>query len=862
MLQPNFPHLNLIQKERGDAKLHGGGSENAKVTRNMKNRRSHSQFLQEKFTAFSRHAHTLTQQREQNQLPTIEGGVPFMLQIPDEVDGVIEFIAETLGLEVVAEYVDGYLIVSTQDLDLGHVIQTAQDFSEKVRGSGQMANILDIDENPLSDNRIQRLLDDRLLEQWPFPDDQAFLLDVSIESAASGLPKKPRITKRTKPEVKAKKESKYAEALRQYQINWDDNRCNREQEIEAFVSHYDGEICHITDDSHLVDFPDSFSVRVRMSGKGFKDLIQNYPSLFEVSLPDNVQQPTGQEPFTGQVDAQFELRPPDQNSPTICVIDSGMQEQHRWLEAAIRSSESACFIPGKQPDDVADYVRAGGHGTRVAGAILYPQAVPNASQIQAPFWLLNARVLDDDNKLLANIFPAALLRKIVSLYKASCGTRIYNHSIAASCCCRIDRMSIWATEIDLLSYRDDILFIQATGNISRSNQLPNIPGILEHLQNNRRYPTYLLEPSSRIANPAQSLQALTVGSIATELYQDQNIASMAPTENPSAFTRTGFGLWDSIKPDVVEFGGDYAADTGNPPALTTPPNVCPELIRSTLNGGPPYARDGIGTSFAAPKVTHIAGQLAGLFPNRETLLYRALIVNSARWPQWAEQANITNRPNIVRSIGYGVPSLDRATENTANRITLITEQPYEIKAQEGYIFGIPIPGELRRPGDEFQIRIDVTLSYAAEPRRTRKARRGYLGVWVDWKASKRREPFDAFKGRALKDIDSIDNADDGNFPWTLGNKRERDGVTDGVTRKNGTLQKDWTIVNSYELPDMFGVVVRGHKGWARLDPEATAKFSLAVSFEALGAGLPIYTLIEQAIEVESEISLDAGQVEV
>lgn len=862
MLQPNFPHLNLIQKDRGDAKLYGGGIENSQVKHNKENRQSHSQFLQDKFTAFSHQAHTLTQQREQDQLPTIEGGIPFMLQIPDEVDGVIEFIAETLGLEVVAEYADGYLIVSTQDLDLGHVIQTAQDFSESVHGSGQMAHILNIDENPLSSDRIQRLLDDRLLEQWPFPDDHEFLLDVSIESAAFGLPKKPRITIRTRPEVKAKKEAEYAEAFRQYQINWDDNRRKREQEIEDFVNHYNGEICQITDDSNLVDFPDSFSVRIRMSGKGFKDLIKHYPSLFEVTLPDDVQQPTDQEPFTGQVDAGFELLPPEHNSPTICVIDSGIQEQHRWLEAAIRSSESACFIPGKQPDDVADYVRAGGHGTRVAGAILYPQAVPNDGQFQAPFWLLNARVLNDNNKLLANIFPAALLRRIVSLYKASCGTRIYNHSIAASCCCRIDRMSIWATEIDLLSYRDDILFIQATGNIDPVSRLPNNPGILGHLQHNRAYPSYLFEPSSRIANPAQSLQALTVGSIATEVYHDQDRASMAPTENPSAFTRTGFGLWDSIKPEVVEFGGDYAADTGNPPSLTIPQNVCPELIRSTLNGGPPYARDGIGTSFSAPKVTHIAGQLAALFPDRETLLYRALIVNSARWPQWAEQTDIANRPNIVRSIGYGVPDVNRATENTSNRITLITERPYEIKAQEGYIFGIPIPEELRRPGDEFQIRIDVTLSYAAEPRRTRKARRGYLGVWVDWMASKRNESFDAFKGRALKNIDTIDNTDDGNFPWILGNKRERDGITDGATRKNGTLQKDWTIVNSYELRDMFGIVVRGHKGWARLDPEATAKFSLVVSFEALGTELPIYALIEQAIEVELQVPVDTGRVEV
>lgn len=856
MPNPNFPHLNLIQKGRGDARLEGGRSENSKVKHNKQNRQSHSEFLRDKFHTFSQHAQAIAQEREQAQLPIVKGGVPFMLQIPDEEDGVIEFIAEKLGLEVVAEYADGYLIVATQDIDLSHVIQTAEGFSQKAWSTGQMASILDVDEDPLSENRIFRLLDDRLQEKWPFPDNQEYLLDVSIESAAFGKPKKPRKNS------KAKKQAEYAEALRQYHIDWDNKRLGREQEIEAFVSHYEGEICQITDDSHLVEFPDSFSVRIKMSGKGFKDLIQNYTSIFEVTLPDDVQQPITQESYTGQVDADFELLPPDQGSPTVCVIDSGIQEKHRWLEAAVKSNESICFIPGKSSDDIADYVRYGGHGTRVAGAIFYPKAVPSSGQIQAPFWLLNARVLDQDNKLLPHIFPAALIRKIVGLYQTKCNTRLYNHSIASSCCCRIDRMSTWATEIDFLSYRDDVLFIQATGNIPKSNSLPNNPGIRQHLQQNRHFPGYLFEPSSRISNPAQSLQALTVGSITAEFHQDQNRSSIAPTQNPSSFTRTGFGLWDSIKPEVVEFGGDFAGDTGTPPALTTPPEVCPQLIRTTRDGGPPHAQDNVGTSFSAPKVAHIAGQLAALFPDRETLLYRALIVNSARWPQWAEQASVTKGPQIVRSMGYGVPDLERATENTTNRITLITETPYEIKAQEGFIFGIPIPQELRRPGDEFQVRIDVTLSYAAEPRRTRKARRGYLGVWMDWKASKRNEAFEVFKGRALKDNDKIDNTDDGNFPWTLGNERERDGQTNGVARKNGTVQKDWTIANSYELSDTFGVVVRGHKGWDRLNADATANFSLVVSFEALGPEVPIYSLIKQAIEVESQILVDVGRVNV
>lgn len=147
---------------------------------------------------------------------------------------------------------------------------------------------------------------------------------------------------------------------------------------------------------------------------------------------------------------------------------------------------------------------------------------------------------------------------------------------------------------------------------------------------------------------------------------------------------------------------------------------------------------------------------------------------------------IHHRPAVVRAIGYGVPNISRATENTPHRITLITDMIYEIKAGEGLIFGVPLPAEIRAQGSEHNIRIDVALSYAAEPRRTRRSRRGYLGVWLDWRSSKKGEDFDSFCTRALKDFDGEEGGDDGNVKWMLGNKKEKDGQTDGVSHKNGT----------------------------------------------------------------------------
>lgn len=852
MAASDFPHLSLIEKARGDAKLPPAPQRNEDVERNKQNRSEHGHYLADRFTQFDSTARKLKSSREAEGLPTITAGTPFLLQIPEGDEVTLDFLSEKLGLELVAEYDAGFLIVSTQALDLDAALRLANDFIESERGSGQMANILSVDPDPLSQERIHRILDEDIISRWPLSDAQEYIFDVSIEIAPFNTPSaSPKgLRQNSLPETRQRIETAHEEETATYWEQWEKKKSGREKEIEAFIHHYEGQIISITDESHLVEFPDSFSMRIQMNGKGFVDFIKNYPNLFEVLLPDEIQQPHGTAIGSGTEEGDFVLSSPEENSPTLCVIDSGMQENHRWLENAILNSSSRCFIPDSAPGDVADYFRDGGHGTRVAGACLYPEFVPPSGTHQALFWLLNARVLDEENNLSPLMFPADVLRTIVEFYHGLHRTRLFQHSINASGPCRLSRMSIWATAIDQLSYSQDALFFQSAGNLKHSGSV-NFPGIIEHISSGREYPDYLGESSSRVANPAQSLQAITVGSISREFFENGDKRSMAPSDHPSAFTRSGFGLWNSIKPEVVEFGGDWLRDSGSPPALSLGPEISPELLRSTLHGGPAIARDAVGTSFATPKVAHIGGVLESMFPDRGTLLYRALIVNSARWPEWAERGNAQTRLQCSRTLGYGVPNIERATTNSENRVTLISDQTYDITAGEGYIFGVPIPASIRRPGSDHAVRVDVCLSYVAEPRRTRKSRRGYLGVWLDWRSSRLRESFDAFQARSLKDFEAEDDSNDGNFSWRLGAKERRDGATDGVHRGNGTVQKDWAVARSYELPEVFGVVVRGHKGWARNNTDATARFALVVSFEMAASEVNIYEEVRVAVEAES-----------
>ena len=336
MPETSFPHLTLIKKTQGRPRLSGGGNANPLVQQNKNNRKPHSKFLMKEFTSIAKANKELLKYRNEMGLPNISAGIPFLLQIPSEDDGTLEFISDKLGLELVAEYDDGYLILSSQDLDLNRVIELANNFAKEKRGSAGMASILAIDSNPLSDDRLQRVLDEALLKQWPFQDTDIFTLDVSVEVAPFNTPKdKPSgYRSNMKPDKKQALKTKHEEYTKRFWEHWENETFKRQDEIQNFIEHYNGQILQITDDSGIVEFPDSFSMRVTMNGQGFKDLIENYPNIFEVLIPEDIVQPHGT--LFSQVIAKsdFTLEPPDSEAPAICIIDSGIEIFQKVVDEA------------------------------------------------------------------------------------------------------------------------------------------------------------------------------------------------------------------------------------------------------------------------------------------------------------------------------------------------------------------------------------------------------------------------------------------------------------------------------------------------------------------------------------------------
>jgi hypothetical protein len=848
----------------GPARLTGGGETNPTTAANRGNRARHARSLEGSALAWSNAWKTRQEDRAANDFPPIEDGIPLLLKIDPSLD--IDELRKRFDFEIVAEQDDGFVIVASADISLAKFREVVRDFSNDVRGSGTVAGVHELQRDPEQQDRIARILSENLLALWgTIADHDLYIVDFGIACAGDWqIPTKPKRGRRTD-SVWAKTEADWANERESAYIKWDELRDSRVADADRILSAYGAEIMQNIDGGQFdaPTLPDSFTLRVRLNGRALKDFVLNYPYLFEVAEPDTIETPQGQRRSEEQEAVALGLTPPPEGSPAVCVIDTGIQEGHVWLAPAVDTPTSKCFLPDRPATEIADELRPNGHGTRVAGAVLHGELDLTSISTEANVWIQNARVLDENGRMLDRMLPASVLRDVVlHFHSGPRRTRIFNQSINGTTPCRMKHMSSWAAEIDILSNELDILVIQSAGNILLSGAAPNI-GLTEILRNGQTYPGYFELPVCRISNPAQSLQALTVGSVAYGVFEDPDWRSIASqAENSSGFSRVGFGIWGAIKPEVVEFGGDQLASTTTPINVSTPPaaEACyPRLTRSTLYGGPSIARDGVGTSFATPKVSKIAAEIARALPDESALTYRALIVQSAKWPGWAEELAPDEKSALIKRIGYGLPNIDRASKNNDFRTTFLSGIR-SVRAGECHVFQVRIPDSLRRPADEFDIRIDVTLSYMAMPRRTRRTHRGYLATWADWISSRIGESQAAFMTRALRS-EAPPNGEGTRFRWNI-EAQSAWGEIPSVRRGVGTLQKDWAFLKSNSLPEEFCIAIRGHRGWSN-DPDSAASYSLAVTFEALGEEIQIYEPLRVAVnELQAEIEIEQLEIEV
>jgi hypothetical protein len=420
-----FPHLQFVHRITGRAKLSGGGKPNERTQRNKDDRRTHSAGLSASADGIRAAWAKQQEERALQGLPAIAPGLPLLLEIDPSLD--LEDLARQLGFEIVSELEDGFVIVAAGELDLALLMRKISEFADEARGSGVVASVHEIFPESSRD-RLRRICP-WLLEIWPtIADDQDYTIDAGVEATGNAkVPNPPAEPERGAKEFAVKwgrRYEKYEKKLAAWERErakvseaWDEINRQRQNEVINFVQSYDGKVLGIQEgEAAAVSLSDSFTIRLSISGRGLKD----------------------------------------EDGPTVGIIDSGIQEGHRWLSPAVDKTNSISFLMGDS--SVADMVPPSGHGTRVAGAVLFGETVPRQGHHKLLCWIQNARVLDAGCQIPRHIFPALATRAAVQRFRGSGRrTRLFNQSVNASAPSRLIHMSAWAAEIDALSTAHDIL---------------------------------------------------------------------------------------------------------------------------------------------------------------------------------------------------------------------------------------------------------------------------------------------------------------------------------------------------------------------------------------------------------------------
>ena len=458
------------------------------------------------------------------------------------------------------------------------------------------------------------------------------------------------------------------------------------------------------------------ALRIRLGGQSLDELLEHRDDVALVGLPPaaHISVPAV---LNFSLEDAPEPKPVDGAAPQICIIDSGIIEGHPLLEGTIVSARSKAYPARLGPPVPAAKTKAARHGTGVAGVALYGDLVRciTSKAFEPAAALINARILDNDAALDPERMP--FVRDIVEELSTTC--RIFNLSFGLEPAGTA--LSPYAADLDALVRERDAIIIVSAGNEHPERKYPKPSQLPPH-------PEHLLEEGLSVRAPAEALNVLTVGSITTANDPHPGhpgIRGTAAKRSASPFTRAG-ALRNVVKPDLVEEGGDLAIDT--------------KLDRWTSNTGlripttgPDYATDGKlftytdGTSIAAPKVAHLAARLLTAMPEAPANLVRALLVNSASYPEGAQ--NYTKEQKL-RLCGFGAPDLDRASHCTDSRATLFFTG--EIAIDAVHIFDIPVPDDLST--GRGKKRITVTVAYDPPVSALEQVRPA--GINMTWKVAK------------------------------------------------------------------------------------------------------------------------------
>ena len=262
------------------------------------------------------------------------------------------------------------------------------------------------------------------------------------------------------------------------------------------------------------------------------------------------------------------------------------------------------------------------------------------------------------------------------------------------------------------------------------------------------------------------------------------------------------------------------------------------------------------TSAAAALASKMAAELRTMYPNYWVETIRGLMVHSADWTD-AMRRNAKDKRNLLRTVGYGVPSIQKAKFSVENSLTLIAEreiQPYKVEKSDGkynkyHLFNLPWPKEALQSLEEKSVKLIVTLSYYIEPNpgsRRLATHYSYHSHQLDFELIKRNETPVEFKKRISKPEDETDET-----------KPKRDGVKWEIGSKagsKGSIRKDFIIGAGREMSERNTLAVFPKNGWYKNLKRQNkfnevVRYSLIISLETEENEIDLYTPVMNQLTI-------------
>jgi hypothetical protein len=527
----------------------------------------------------------------------------------------------------------------------------------------------------------------------------------------------------------------------------------------------------------------------------------------------------------------------------VCIVDSGVTIENPFLKPVVREDLILSFLRTESDKDNPN--DECGHGSGVASlASYYALNLYQNAENRGKIWIASARVLNQDNEIEDERLFSKILREVVETFTLI-GIKIFNLSLQfinrklhEEAKRTIPRRSWIARTIDKLSREHNIVFITVTGNISTSN-------VKYYYGDGLAYPEYFIDDEASIYDPGQASLAITVGSMSpTTQAVGQITTAMAIAEKhqPSPFTRCGPGINREIKPELVEYGGNYLLDQNG----TVRENPGMNVIMASHQLTPAITHKS-GTSFAAPRVAHKMARILydmqslGFYDISASLL-KALTVNSATYPPYYgnfdnfKQAMDEKKPkHWLNVVGYGIPDDIRATECDKYTAILIFQE--KIQPNTVKFFEIPVPECLVETPPTKVKRLTVTVVYAPEVQRW--GLETYLGTTLKWRM---------FRGNVDQEevIKYMSVEEEENDEETGENPKELKFEPGITLRSRGTVQHgicEWKQHKPKYSQNCYTLAIAAYEKWNRENPDPVP-YAVVVRLEDTTQTADVYVEVQ------------------